>query len=270
LIKVFISHSSEDVALAEHLVDLLRVALRLSTKDIRCTSVEGCRLPGGVDTNKHLRDEILAATIFIGLITEAGLTSAYVLFELGARWGAKKQLIPLLAAGISPDILQAPLSGLSALSCGSPSDLDQLLYQASEALSIQLEPTSVYQSKILDVLKYPLAPRVSTLAEQRVPQKAVDEIAELRSEAITTLLNRPVRSDAQLAMLESDTKKWWESVKVVLDENFTKAEVLNFTRLGTVPTYVFPNTYNEKHAKIRREFALQERRLLDIIARHTR
>lgn len=44
--KVFVSHSSADVAAAEALVELIRSALNVSAKDIRCTSVEStsCRL----------------------------------------------------------------------------------------------------------------------------------------------------------------------------------------------------------------------------------
>ena len=136
MIKVFISHSSNDVALAKLLITLLRSALRLSAQDIRCTSVPGFNLPGGAETDDHIREEVLAAPVFIGLITESGLASAYVLFELGARWGAKKTLIPLMAPGVSPDILQGPLSNLNALSCGSSANLHQLIRELGGALNI--------------------------------------------------------------------------------------------------------------------------------------
>jgi hypothetical protein len=58
-------------------------------------------------------------------------------------------------------------------------------------------------------------------------------------------------------------------VKEILEKNFSRAEQLNFTRLGAVPNLTFGHEYNAAHAKILREYALQERRLLDIIARHT-
>jgi len=83
-------------------------------------------------------------------------------------------------------------------------------------------------------------------------------------------LNRSISTDAELKELSDYNKDWWRRVVAVLERNFSKAEQLNFTRLGTVPVIRFPHTFSEEHAKILREFALQERRLLDIIARHTR
>ncbi|MDH3233824.1 MAG: toll/interleukin-1 receptor domain-containing protein, partial [Alphaproteobacteria bacterium] len=105
MVQVFISHSSRDTNLAKSVIDLLRSALNLPASEIRCTSVPGYKLPGGAETDNQLRSELLEAPVFVGLVTEAGMASAYVLFELGARWGAKKQLIPLLAPGVSPSIL---------------------------------------------------------------------------------------------------------------------------------------------------------------------
>lgn len=109
-----------------------------------------------------------------------------------------------------------------------------------------------------------------TAVVSSVPQAAVDALAELRSEAVHSILNRRVKSDNDLDKLADDTQQWWQRVVDVLEKNFTKAEQLNFTRLGTVPMLQFGHAYDGRHAKILREFALQERRLLEIIARHTR
>lgn len=123
--RIFISHSSEDEKLAELLVDLLRSAFLLPAEDIRCTSVEGHKLPGGADVEDQLRDEILGAKTVIGLISSVSFNSAYVLFELGARWGIQRNLIPLLAHGTSPSILKGPISGYNALMCDNNSQLLQ-------------------------------------------------------------------------------------------------------------------------------------------------
>lgn len=45
MIKVFISHSSKDVELVSKLINLFRDALNISPSEIRCTSIEGYRLP---------------------------------------------------------------------------------------------------------------------------------------------------------------------------------------------------------------------------------
>ncbi len=272
VIRVFISHSSRDVALAKLLIDLIRSALRLSTTEIRCTSVAGYRLQGGAQTDAQLREEILAAPVFVGVITEAGLTSAYVLFELGARWGTAKQLIPLMAPGISPEILQGPISSFNALSCASSADLHQLISQIAEVLDVRAEPPSGYQNELELVTEFPPAPpsALPHASVPTVPQTAVDELAELRSEGVHEILNRSISTEAKLKELSDYNKGWWGRIVAVLERDFSKAEQLNFTRLGTIPDIRFPHTFNEEHAKILREFALQERRLLDIIARHTR
>src|SRR5262245_7038271 len=114
-IRLFISHSSADVTLARQVVDLFRSSLNLRATEIRCTSVDGYRLPGGANTNAQLRLEVHDAQVLIGIISAASLTSQYVLFELGARWGAGRPLIPLLAPGTPTSVLDGPLSVLNAI-----------------------------------------------------------------------------------------------------------------------------------------------------------
>lgn len=119
-VSIFISHSSKDAALAEALIDLLRSALGLPAKEIRCSSVDGYRLPVGVNTEGKLREEVNAAKVVIGLVTPSSLASSYVMFELGARWGANLFLAPLLA-GVTPNELSGPLALLNVLSADNES-----------------------------------------------------------------------------------------------------------------------------------------------------
>jgi hypothetical protein len=103
-LAVFISHSSKDEALARAVVELLRSAMNLSSKDIRCSSVNGYRLPVGAHTETTLREEVNSAAVMVGLVTPNSLASAYVMFELGARWGVSSFLAPLLASVSSQNL----------------------------------------------------------------------------------------------------------------------------------------------------------------------
>lgn len=152
MVEVFISHSGEDSQLARQIVDLLRASLPLRARQIRCTSVDGYRLPAGADTNEQLREEVLASRTFISILSRSSLSSVYVLFELGARWGAKQHLFPLLAPGLRPQSLRGPLTGLNALSCESRGQLHQLVSDVAEALGLEAELPAVYQGNIEEIL----------------------------------------------------------------------------------------------------------------------
>jgi len=138
---VLISHSSKDVELASSLVDFLQVGLL--TNRIRCSSVDGYRLPAGVHTESQLRAEVNSTGVLIGLITPNSLASAYVMFELGARWGAGSYMIPLLA-GVAADEIRGPLSGINALCSNNDSQLHQLLTDVANALGIAVQSPASY------------------------------------------------------------------------------------------------------------------------------
>jgi hypothetical protein len=178
-VDVFISHSSQDSELAAHLVDLLRSALNLRVNQVRCTSVDGYRLPVGADSDEQLRDEALEATTFIGILSPFSLASAYVLFELGARWGAKKAILPLLAPGVGPQALRGPLTGINALSCESAGQLHQLVSDVAGALGVGLESAAVYQRHV-DAIVYLSRSTAASAAPQQAP--SMDERAQLRAE----------------------------------------------------------------------------------------
>ena len=144
-IDIFISHSSQDKAVAEALINLLRDALNIPAHRIRCTSVDGYRLPVGASTDEQLRKEIYAARVLLGLITPTSFQSTYVLFELGARWGAQLPLAPVLASDAEANILRAPLSGLNALSCDEPAQVYQLVDNIASILKTNLGSPASYQ-----------------------------------------------------------------------------------------------------------------------------
>ena len=148
MIRLFISHSSRDSKFVQSLVVLLRTALSLSSTQIRCTSIDGYRLPGGADTDQQLKKEVHDADSFIGVISPESIKSLYVAFELGARWGAGRSLIPLTAPGTDANILGGPLSSINALSSDNRSQILQLISDLSRELGITSEPPASYNNYI--------------------------------------------------------------------------------------------------------------------------
>ena len=151
--RIFISHSNIDVKIARILVNLLLRALRLSDDDIRCTSVDGYRMPSGVPINQALRDEVHSSDLVIGLITLNSIKSLYVSFELGARWGADKPMIPLLASGFTVRHLEGPLTGINAITLDSDSSVDKLLEDSMHYLNIQLSRRTTYGELIRELVQ---------------------------------------------------------------------------------------------------------------------
>lgn len=152
-LKLFISHCSKDIAVVEPLVDLLQSALNLPASDIRCTGIDGCRLPGGADTDEQLRGEVHDSEAFIGVISLASISSMFVVFELGARWGVKKHLIPVLSPGTSPSVLAGPLKGLNALQLDSAAQIHQLVEDLGRKLKIAPQSAAAYQKHIEAILE---------------------------------------------------------------------------------------------------------------------
>lgn len=182
MIRLFVSHSGEDVELAELVVQLCSTALGLRSQDIRCTSVDGYRLPGGADVDEQLRDEALAAECFVGLVSPESLASAYVLFELGARWGAKKHLVPLLAPGMKPHALRGPLKGLNALSSDNMAELHQLVHEIGASLGVEMEPPAAYQ-RHLDAVVYYATTRETPVSAAGVSALSTPNVAPSPSSA---------------------------------------------------------------------------------------
>lgn len=152
-LTIFISHSAKDEGLAKALVELLRNGLNLPANEIRCTSVNGYRLPVGASVEEQLRSEVRQAKAFIGLITPSSIESAYVMFELGARWGAELHLAPLLGAGADSSYLRGPLSSLNALRCDDGAQLHQLIDDLANVLGItDHTPPAAYQSCIDELI----------------------------------------------------------------------------------------------------------------------
>jgi hypothetical protein len=153
VIEVFISHSNQDAKLADALIVFLREALSLKPSQIRCTSVDGYRLPAGSNTETHLRAEILEATYFLALITPASLKSPWVLIELGARWATEKPLMPLLAKGATANNLKGPIASLNSLRCNSEAEMQQLVNQIAQELGDEPPQLSVYRRTLNQLVR---------------------------------------------------------------------------------------------------------------------
>jgi hypothetical protein len=94
------------------------------------------------------------------------MASTYVLFEFGARWGAKRSFIPVLVPGSDTAILKGPLQEIHALNCALAEDLTRLVSQVSEQLGVSLPPADTYLAEQQDVLDLRKGPPLSGKQQQ--------------------------------------------------------------------------------------------------------
>jgi hypothetical protein len=207
---IFISHSSKDADLALALIELLKAGLTLTADQIRCSSVDGFRLPVGVNSESKLREEVNAAKVVVGLITRSSLTSYYVMFELGARWGANLFLAPLLA-GVKASELSGPLSLLNALSANNDSQLHQLLEDIAKHLGLRVQPPASYIRNVAavkalaDALANSATPvPVPTTAVKQKLRLGVSVEGNPPSQLLRVVANRPVEVSRVEYMLSSE------------------------------------------------------------------
>ena len=185
MIEVFISHASQDARLAEALVVFLRDALSLQRSEIRCTSVDGCRLPAGANTENQLRCEIVDATYFLALITPTTLKSPWVLIELGARWAVERPLMPLLAKGATAKNLQGPLVSFNALRCDKEPEMQQLVHEMAETLGRAAPQPSVYRRTLNQLIAQ--GKPVSSVAPSNLNPALINSLLKLGEPGNTSL-----------------------------------------------------------------------------------
>lgn len=152
MIRIFVSHSHADAAIAEAFADLFQSAFQLGCEAIRCSSVPRYGLQFGVEVPRQIRDEVLGASVLIGIVTESSRESAWVLFELGARWGAARVLIPVLAPNVGVDLLPPPIRDANAMTC-SYENVIKLVEEIAPLLGERIPRASTYTKHIDAVLK---------------------------------------------------------------------------------------------------------------------
>lgn len=141
-IKVFISHCIADDSLAQALADCLAGATTLKNEEIRCSSALAYRLPADRDYATTLREDIGEDSVVIGLVTRHTLANSWVLFDLGAAWGARKKLIPMVTDEIDGKLLPAPLSGRDIARMTAIRDVAQFIDEVSYMVNVTSRPVA--------------------------------------------------------------------------------------------------------------------------------
>lgn len=176
-VKIFVSHTASDATLAGSLIDCLLSSMVLQDEDLRCTSVDGHKLPVGSDFTSTLLDDLDDSSVVIGLITQASLSSSWVLFELGATWGAKKNLKPLVASDVDLKSLPGPLSGRHVAVFKNKGDIAQFIEEIITTIGAKAR-TAAKISKAIDTLLAAHSEYMSAQQSQKETKKVTIVVKE--------------------------------------------------------------------------------------------
>jgi hypothetical protein len=210
-LRIFISHSSEDVTLADLLIRVLEAGVECPTGTIRCTSVHGYNLEGGDDAPDVLRENLRACPVVLGMITKASKASSYVLMELGAAWAFEKRAIPLIGPGAEFKDLPGPFKDLHALSMSDSANMFGLIKTIMKVTGLKDAQNSPKLAKAVDAFKAE-AERLAALG-----------VAAPRPFDLERKADR-ITASAFLKLLDSNWMVSWESQQ---SDNYAKRDDLN-------------------------------------------
>lgn len=236
-IKIFISHKEADLELAKALVKLLDSALEIRKDDIRCTSVPGYKFDPGEDIIAAIRKEVNESDVLIGLLTPESLKSSYVLFELGARWGLKKHLIPLLANGADYVDLPAPIKQNNAIKLQYESDVYDLIDLISDKLNSKKQKTSSYKEELNNLVKVSEKKKNEHNGLQKTEVDSKKEKSELRkvieSDALEIELNNKresiLRSEEGVKLAFEASEDFYSQLEKECSDNSYKKSGIVFS-----------------------------------------
>ena len=172
--KIFVSHSSKDVAYIKSFVqNVLILGLDIPADRIFCTSVEGQGVKSGQYIPDRLREEIHASSLALLFISENYKSSEVCLNEVGAAWAmlAKECVIPLLLPGTDFNQLGFLDLGRLGIKIGEYAGLVKLVHDCKQFLNpdFNLErfhkASEKYYSETADITKQN-KPQAPTIEEQ--------------------------------------------------------------------------------------------------------
>lgn len=107
-VSIFISHISEEGALAAFLKDRIRRDF-LGIIEVFVSS-DNRSIAAGADWLASLRDALERAQLLVALCSGASIKRPWVNFEIGAAWLKELPIVPLCHSGLEPKQLEVPLS----------------------------------------------------------------------------------------------------------------------------------------------------------------
>ena len=134
--RVFISYVHEDKDIAAALQEMLSSVLKLE-KEVFLSADETQVLAGHTWLDR-IRDALESCEVLLLLLSERSINRAWVNFEAGAVWLARKPVIPICIGKMLIEFLPQPYAGIQAVEL--PSGAHYLLTSVHRHLRLETEP----------------------------------------------------------------------------------------------------------------------------------
>jgi len=194
--KVFISHSSKNKEIADHLCAFIA---RLGVKDenIFCSSVIGKGIDNGQQLNKAIADAITKSSLLIFILSYDFLSSSYCVEELGVGWFLAQRGDVTCYYLVLPDIDMSDILGFvnskvdkfTFLDNNHVEDLSSLSCDLSRHLHIRLKPHNVI-TNAESVLLSSINTYVEQILEARRTRKYLSDLEEIEKDRLKDAINK--------------------------------------------------------------------------------
>lgn len=133
--RVFISYVHEDIDIAQAVQALLSSTLNIE-KEVFLSADQTQVLAGHVWLDR-IRDALENCELLLLLLSERSINRAWVNFEAGAVWLARKPVIPICIGGMLIEFLPQPYAGMQSVRL--PLDAHYLLTSIHHHLALETE-----------------------------------------------------------------------------------------------------------------------------------
>jgi hypothetical protein len=228
--KIFLSHATADKELADSLIELLTIGCDISPNDILCTSEPGMGIPiGNGNFIAYLQNQIQNPALVILLISQNYFASPFCLCELGATWGLKLPIFPLVVPPVKRANLKATLLVTQAGYVNSLECLHDLRDRIEEDLGKKVS-TALWEAKAGNFVKTADSIIKSLPSPSRVPRAELMALSEKYEEAIHVIAgNEDDIHQLKVHIADLEKLKDREQAKAVRQKYSTKEE--EFKRL---------------------------------------
>lgn len=124
--SVFVSHAHVNTDSVRRLCMLLQDGMDLKPQQLFCSSLTGQGLLVGQDVQATLHQKLTRASCVLAYVTVDYFASPYCMCELGAAWGKRKVVLPVLVEPVSQSDLPGTVAGILSVVETNSDAIDKL------------------------------------------------------------------------------------------------------------------------------------------------